>query len=174
MSLSSDIIYPSVIYKRFRDKDESLDKMNELNILQWFALNDNYGSESYGNILKSYKFKREPKLLNIGDANIRLAIENEIMNIYPNKDKYVLDPNTQYSGGASNKIYHDIVKNIFGNEYDGTIIDETQLKGNNKYKIEDLEGPTEIVIWKDFTNLLEEKTNKKIENKESTKYTINK
>ncbi len=30
------------------------------------------------------------------------------------------------------------------------------VKGNDTYGVEDMEGPTEIVIWKDFSNLLEE------------------
>jgi len=76
----------------------------------------------------------------------------------PNILKY-LDPNQQYSGGPSNKKYHEIVQNVFGHEYNGTIIDETQLNGNYKYTIEDLDGPSEIVIWNDHNNLLEEVIN---------------
>jgi hypothetical protein len=126
--------------------------------LQWFALSKNYGE--YGNISKSYKFKRTPKLLNIGNADVRIAIENKILETTsdPNLIAY-LDPNEQYSGGPYNKKYHELVKNTFGDEYDGTIIDEKQLKGNYKYSKEDMEGPTEIVIWKDFDNLLKEQSN---------------
>ena len=66
------------------------------------------------------------------------------------------DPDQQYSGTSANTKYHNLVKHIFGQEYDGTIIDEEQLHGNTKYPISELEGPSEIVIWKDYTDLLEE------------------
>jgi hypothetical protein len=66
------------------------------------------------------------------------------------------DPNEQYSGGRSNTKYHTIVKKYYEEEYDGTIINMKNLKGSKKYSIEDLEGASEIVLWKDFTELLEE------------------
>ena len=66
------------------------------------------------------------------------------------------DPDEQYSGGLMNKKYHDLVKQYFGENYDGTIIDEENLQGNDEYSKEDLEGPTEIVLWKHYPELLEE------------------
>ena len=53
----------------------------------------------------------------------------------------------------------------YGTEYgdaDGTIIDQDQLRGNKKYPISDLEDPSEIVIWKDYDDLLEELPNNDI------------
>jgi hypothetical protein len=147
------MIYPSIIYKKFH----KYKPLSEMNGLQWFALNNNYGDGTYGNITKTYRFKREPKLLNIGDADVRVEIEEEIKKTGAGQDVINnLDPNTQYSGGPFNKKYHEIIKGRFINEYDGTIINEAQLKGNDKYSVEDLEGATEIVIWKDFEDLLEE------------------
>ena len=145
--------YPSIIYKKFH----KYKPVSEMNGLQWFALNNNYGSKTYGDLTKSYLFKREPKLLNIGDADVRVEIEEEIKKTGAGQDVINnLDPNTQYSGGPFNKKYHEIIKGHFGDEYDGTIIDESQLKGNDKYSVKDLEGATEIVIWRDFEDLLEE------------------
>jgi hypothetical protein len=145
--------YPSIIYKKFH----KYKPVSEMNGLQWFALENSYGDGTYGNITKSYRFKREPKLLNIGDADVRVEIEEEIKKTGAGQDVINnLDPNTQYSGGPFNKKYHEIIKGRFGDEYDGTIIDEAQLKGNDKYSVEDLEGATEIVIWRNFEDLLEE------------------
>jgi hypothetical protein len=112
----------------------------------------------YGDVTKSYRFKKNPKLLNIGDADVRVMIENEIEKYDPTMLKYC-DPNQQYSGTSANTKYHNLVKHIFGQEYDGTIIDEEQLHGNTKYPISELEGPSEIVIWKDYNELLEELPN---------------
>ena len=141
---------PPIIYKQFR----KYKPLNEMEGFQWFALTPAYGA-SYGDITRSYKFKREPKLLDIGNAKTRVIIENEIRKI----DTDLVDdchPDQQYSGTQGNKKCHKLIQNIFGDEYDGTIIDETQLAGNDTYPIEDLEGPTEIVIWKDYCDLLEE------------------
>lgn len=171
MNINSNITYPSIIYKR-SNKNRTLKEMDALNRLQWFALNNNYGADSYGNIVKSYRFKREPKLLDIGNANVREEIEKEILKIDPNANSY-MDPNEQYSGLTYNTKYHEKVKQIFGNDYDGTIIDETQLQGNSKYPVEELEGPTEIVIWKNFDDLLEEIPTAK-GGRKKRKYTIKK
>ena len=139
-----------IIYKQFH-KYIPLDKMKDL---QWFALTKNYG-EVYGDINCSYKFKKEPKLLDIGNADIRKMIKNTI---YPENDKIeeYSDPNYQYSGNSENKKYHNLVKEYFGDEYDGTIISEDNLQGNIEYHVTELEGPSEIVIWKDHNSLLEE------------------
>jgi hypothetical protein len=148
--MSDEITVGTIIYKQFA-KYKSLQDMAGL---QWFALKENYG-ESYGDIHKKYRFIKEPNLLNIGDGAIREMIENQIKD----SDDEILfysNPDEQYSGGRSNAKYHNIVKKYFGENYDGTIIDKNYLKSSNKYSIDDLEGVTEIVIWKDYSTLLEE------------------
>ena len=140
----------SIIYKQFN----SFIPLNKMTGLQWFALTKNYGT-SYGNIIQAYEFVRVPKLLNIGDGFIREQIEK----IIGPKDPSILiysDPDEQYSGGRSNKIYHELVRQYFGKDYDGTIIDSQNLKASDKYSQEDLEGPSEIVLWKEFDTLLRE------------------
>ena len=142
---------PSIIYKKFHKYKPIQDFKGH----QWFALTDNYGADVYGAITKSYNFKKPPKLLDIGDADVRIMIENEIKKKDPNLVKYC-HPDEQYSGTTGNKKCHSLIQDIFGEEYDGTIIDIDNLKSNSKYTINDLEGATEIVIWKDYTDLLEE------------------
>ena len=142
---------PSIIYKKFHKYKPIQDFKGH----QWFALTDNYGADVYGAITKSYNFKKPPKLLDIGDADVRIMIEDEIKKKDPNLVKYC-HPDEQYSGTTGNKKCHNLIQDIFGQEYDGTIIDIDNLKSNSKYTINDLEGATEIVIWKDYTDLLEE------------------
>jgi hypothetical protein len=98
---------------------------------------------------------KNPKLLDIGDANVRTMIRETIEPFDPSIAKYS-DPNEQYSGGPTNKKYHLLVQKYFGDTYDGTIIDENNLKGNRDYSTEDLDGASEVVLWKDFDQLLEE------------------
>lgn len=141
---------PSILYKQFF----KYKTLNEMTGLQWFALQPNYGS-SYGPIHKKYRFKRNPKLLDIGNADIRTRIEEILAPTNP-EIMELSDPNTQYSGGEFNKKYHLLVQKYFGNEYDGTIIDEHHLKGNTKYLAEDLDGPSEVVLWYNYPELLEE------------------
>lgn len=141
----------STIYKQFYQK---VIPLNEMTGLQWFALTENYGS-SYGEILKTYEFIKKPKLLDIGNGNIREKIEEFILP-YDSSILIYSDPDEQYSGGRSNKIYHELVKKYFEKEYDGTIIDESKLVPSPKYLKDDLEGPSEIVLWKDFNVLLRE------------------
>ena len=141
----------SIIYKQFYQKAIPLVEMNGL---QWFALTENYGS-SYGEIIKTYEFIKKPTLLDIGNGTMREKIEEIILPM----DSSILiysEPDEQYSGGRSNKMYHELVKKFLGNHYDGTIINELQLKAGSKYSKQDLEGPSEIVLWKDFGILLKE------------------
>ena len=123
---------------------------------QWFALTNDYGSV-YGDITIKYKFKKTPHLLDIGDGKVREMIEQTIEPHDNNIIKYS-DPDQQYSGGQGNRDYHNLVKKYFGEEYDGTIIEADKLKDGKKYSKEDMEGATEVVIWKDFTELLKEET----------------
>ena len=143
----------SFLYKKFANYIP-LDKMTGL---QWFALEPNYGGTTYGSISKKYQFKRTPKLLDIGNADIRSLIKQTIEPTDPQIIE-LSDPNVQYSGGEFNKKYHRLVEKYFGNEYDGTIIDENHLQGNEEYSKDDLDGPSEIVLWKDYPILLDEVT----------------
>jgi hypothetical protein len=148
--MADKIVKGTIVYKQFT----KYIPLQDMGGLQWFALENNYG-ESYGDVHKKYVFKKQPKLLDIGDGNIREMIEEHIK---PYDDSIVIysDPNEQYSGGKSNAKYHNIVKKYFLTNYDGTIIDAKNLKTGQKYSIEDMEGASEIVLWKDFTELLEE------------------
>lgn len=142
----------STVYKQFF-KYVPLDEMDRL---QWFALKPNYGS-SYGDIHKTYTFKKKPKLLDIGDADVRVMIKETICK---DADSCVAitrlsNPNEQYSGDKANKEYHILVQKFFGDDYHGTVIDQDNLQGNEVYEKEDLEGPDEIVLWKDHAALLE-------------------
>ena len=161
----------SIIYKKF----VNYIPLNQMQGLQWFALTKNYGT-TYGDISKVYHFKKKPNLLDIGNANVRSMIKQTIQPFEPIIVKYS-DPNEQYSGGVMNKKYHNLVKIYFGDKYDGTIIDEKHLQGNNEYSVEDLEGASEIVIWDNYSDLLEEvksgglkrKTKKNKKNKKNKK-----
>ena len=139
--------------------------------LQWFALEPNHGT-NYGALHKRYKFKREPKLLDIGNGDIRVMIENKITEEEKKGEEgegeeetktktdielfEYCDPNTQYSGGGANKKCHGLIQKYFGNDYDGTIIDENNLRSNTLYSEFDLDSVSEIVIWKDYDDLLYE------------------
>lgn len=169
------------LYKQF-DVYRPLDKMKGL---EWFAYVENYG-ESYGNINKKYRVLREPRLLDIGNANVRESIVNHIKQYDPSI-VFLSDPDEQYSGIASNKKYHELVKKYYYDDYDGTSINEENLVGNNTYHANDLVGPSEVVLWKNYPILLQEissggkykkksirktrkKINKKINKFKKTKY----
>lgn len=134
----------SVIYKRFQMNKQK--PVSEMKGLQWFSFSPDYG-ESYGPIVHTFKFKRQPNLLDIGKTNIRAQL---IATIAPLYSEFVIlsDPDEQYSGGSSNKKYHELVKKFFGKDYDGTIINEVDDPN--------LEGAKEIVLWKNFSRLIKE------------------
>lgn len=160
---------PSIIYKQFHIY-VPLDKMSGL---QWFSLLANYG-ESYGNIHTKYMFIKQPKLLDIGNGDIRTMIR-ETIKPFDSSIDLLSDPDEQYSGTSSNKKYHALVQKYFGDEYDGTIIDENNLRGNKDYLEDDLAGPSEVVLWKNYDKLLEvnllEKGGAKIPRKNTRKNT---
>jgi hypothetical protein len=141
----------SIIYKQFYKK---IIPLNEMSGLQWFALTKNYGT-SYGDLVQTYEFIQKPKLLDIGNGSIREKIEETILP-YDSSILIYSDPDEQYSGGRSNKMYHELLKKYFEDSFDGTIIDENHLESGEKFSKEDLEGPSEIVLWKDFSLLLKE------------------
>ena len=140
-------------YKTIYKKFATYVPLDEMHGIQWFALRGDYGNETYGDISKKYRFKKAPKLLDIGDAEVRSRIVDTISPMDP-KIVGLSDPDEQYSGGASNRKYHDLVKKYFGDSYDGTVIDEKHLVGNSRYSKEDLEGPSEMVLWDRHSELL--------------------
>lgn len=140
-------------YKTVYKKFATYVPLDEMHGIQWFALRGDYGNETYGDISKKYRFKKAPRLLDIGDAEVRSRIVDTISPMDP-KIVGLSDPDEQYSGGAGNRKYHELVKKYFGDSYDGTVIDEKHLVGNDRYSVEDLEGPSEIVLWDQHSELL--------------------
>jgi hypothetical protein len=139
-------------YKTIYKKFATYVPLNEMHGIQWFALRGDYGT-SYGDISKKYRFKKAPRLLDIGNANVRSIIVDTISPSYQ-KIVGLSDPDEQYSGGVGNRKYHELVKKYFGDSYDGTVIDENYLVGNSRYSKEDLEGPSEMVLWDRHSELL--------------------
>ena len=145
-----ELVYKNIkkghfIYKRFQ-KNKVLN-VSDMNDIQWFALESNYGPDSYGPIVNTYSFKEKPRLIDIGKMNNRDYIEKCISEYEP-KFNQISDPDYQYSGGDGNYKYHKFVKTYFGKDFDGTIIIEQEVDDS------DLEGPTEIVLWKNFSTLI--------------------
>jgi hypothetical protein len=96
-----------------------------------------------------YHLDKKTKLFDIGKINNRKLIIKLFNEKYPNSNLdpiEILDPNEQYSGGQSNKKAHELIKNIIGNNFDETIIQESTVDDT------ELEGPTEVVLW-NFQNL---------------------
>jgi hypothetical protein len=139
-------------YKTVYKKFATYVPLDEMHGIQWFALRGDYGT-SYGDIRKKYRFKKAPRLLDIGDAEVRSRIVDTISPMDP-RIVGLSDPDEQYSGGAGNRKYHELVKKYFGDSYDGTVIDEKHLVGNDRYSVEDLEGPSEMVLWDQHSELL--------------------
>ena len=133
------------IYKRF--KKNKIINVSDMNDCQWFALESNYGTDSYGPIVYTYMFNKKPRLIDIGKIKNRKYIEEIIIQDLPDFLKFS-DANYQYSGGKENYKYHSYVKKYFGKNFDGTIIVEDDVDN------EELEGATEIVLWKNFNNLI--------------------
>jgi hypothetical protein len=133
------------IYKRFH-KNKVIEVCNMRDI-QWFALDSSYGEDSYGPIVYTYAFKETPRLLDIGKLKNREYIEKLISSEFP-EFKILSDPDYQYSGGSNNYKYHYYLKKYLGTYFDGTIIIEDEVDDKN------LEGASEIVIWKNFCKLL--------------------
>lgn len=145
---------PNELYKQFHTGKYT--PVENMQGLQWFALVPNYGDESsYGNDHRKYKLKEIPKLLDLGNANVRKRIEKRIARENP-LHLHFLNPNDQYAGGASNAKYHSIVQQYFGQEYDGTMLDSELIIENDTYKEVDLAGASEVVLWGRHNDLLEE------------------
>jgi hypothetical protein len=132
------------LYKRFHiGKYKSLTKMN--NSIQWFSLEKTYGSDVYGPISCEYKIKKKLKLLDLGKIEIRQQITHDLINHFKHIDKaeikLAIDPDQQYGGGAANQKLHNLIQQVYKNQYDGTFIHESYCND------EDLEGATEVVLW---------------------------
>lgn len=142
------------IYKQFQEK--SYKNVSQMIRPTWFALEANYGN-SYGSKQCSYRVKIAPYLLDLGNANVRDMIKNYVAQFDKRIVKYS-DPDYQYSGLRENLKYHMLIKQYYDDKYDGTIIDQNKLHYNENYskKLDELAGPSEIVIWKNFNNILEE------------------
>lgn len=135
-----------ILYKRSFNKININDFENTF---QWYSLEPGYGIDSYGPIVNMYHLDKKTKLLDIGKIHNRKLIIKLFNKKYPNSNLdpiEILDPNEQYSGGQSNKKAHELIKSIIGNNFDGTIIEESTVDDT------ELEGPTEVVLW-NFQNL---------------------
>jgi hypothetical protein len=115
--------------------------MENRNIV-WFSQVKNYG-ESYGRYLGTYAVKRKLNLLNLGNQKIR----DEIKQRHPLMNE-LLDPDYQYSGSNQNRHVHEQLFNIFQHVCDGTYINTDEVTD------EELEGPTEIVLWGNIKNMV--------------------
>jgi hypothetical protein len=106
-----------------------------------------------------------PKLLNLGDQSIRDELKKGLGNMFLENQttyklegsvlggrqlaKYLMDPDNQYSGGSSNKILHTEIRNLVGTCTDGTFIETTDDMP------EDLQGASEIVLWRPSSLLIQ-------------------
>jgi hypothetical protein len=158
------------LYKQFQTNNYY--NISQMNGPTWFALEPNYG-KSYGPIKRKYIIINEPRLLDIGNANVRDFIIDTIKP-YNKLIMQYADPDYQYSGGLENKKFHLLVQEYFGNKYNGTIIDQSNLqydKENGNY-YQDLEGPSEVVLWNNFNNIIQEIPDNKGGKKKNYKKTI--
>ena len=128
------------IYKRsFKEK-------SKFNLFEWFAIEPDYGNQSYGSILDAYELSNNAHLLDLGITknrnNLIKAVKNNIklLQKYPNPED-ILDSNEQYSGYRANNLAHRMIMDICGDSFDGTIID------TNNVDDPELEGPSEICLW---------------------------
>ena len=144
--IAKNINKGNIIYKRFQ-QNQIID-VSDMKDCKWFALESNYGEDVYGPVIHTYKFKKKPKLIDIGKMKNRNYIENIIIQDVPEFSNYS-SADYQYSGGKENYRYHSYVKQYFGGKFEGTIIVEDNVDDI------DLEGPTEIVLWKNFNELIE-------------------
>lgn len=138
-----------------------------MNGLVWFSPIAGYGSDiTYGPIVTSYRLKKSVRLLNLGQARVRNATQKilEQRGLKRTDLAQLFDPDNQYSGAEGNKKLHTLLLRQFGTDLDGTIIISTlepndYINDNNFPKKiyvndEDLEGATEIVLWKNHADFL--------------------
>lgn len=119
-----------------------LSVLNEKDFIWFTPIND---GDFYGEYLGTYKLKRDISLLKLGS----MVVRKQIIKSHPEL-KGPLEPDFQYSGHASNRHVHELLFKIYGSKFDGTGIISDEVDD------EELEGPTEFVIWGDLTEILEE------------------
>jgi hypothetical protein len=134
----------TTIYKRFwYPKALCLSNMNGI---QWFSFESDYGKDVYGPIVHTYYVIDQPRLIDLGKMKTRMRIVSDLDGVVADIAD-LMDPDEQYSGGRANMKVHQVLKQLYGKQFDGTIIKEVDH--------EDLEGPEEIVLWtKPFTQFL--------------------
>ena len=138
------------LYKRFAaGRELSLTSMKEKGGVQWFALDSEYGVESYGPIVYTYVVKKQPRLINVGSDVIRKKLRKTAEDGEGRSLHKEFNANEQWSGGAGNLVFTKLVRKYFGREYDGTIVVD-----GNPATDDDNEGATEITLWRRFSEIL--------------------
>lgn len=111
----------------------------------WFAFTPAYGSnDTYGPIVTTYKVIKDSVLLNLGS----MAAREMLRTAHPQLE-VLLDPDEQYAGGSGNKKLHKQLRTLYDGEYAGTYINSD----GPTHLHEDLDGPSEIVLWDLFAVL---------------------
>lgn len=101
----------------------------------WFALEPNYGANSYGPVLDTWTVRKPIRLLNIGSVQIRQAISSLFGIPFAH-----LTCDEQYSGGGPNARFHKALAPILRSlGVHGTFISDTTSDL-------DCKGPTEVVL----------------------------
>ena len=123
--------------------------MKEKRDVQWFALESDYGSDSYGPIVHTYVVKNQPRLINVGSDVIREEVRKRAADGEGRSLRKEFRADEQWSGGAGNHVFTNLVRKYFGREYDGTIVVE-----GNPATDEENEGATEITLWRRFSEIV--------------------
>lgn len=137
------------VYKRFNKGCVlSPSEMSGSQKVQWFALTAEYGQDFYGPIVHTYVFNRMPRL-NVGSNEVRTKLRSTAEAGEGKSLAREFSADEQWSGGAGNFVFTDLVRKYFYEKYDGTIVvDDSDATD------EDNKGPTEIVLWKNFSDIL--------------------
>jgi hypothetical protein len=137
----------SFLYHRKSHKNYELRR----NTFEWFALDTNYGSDTYGIFYDGYILTKDITLFDLGVKGARKFLMEKFQNVQDKEDLC----DFQYSGGVPNKKFHNAI-NLFLKEYkfNGTFVTE---------ETDSLDcGPTEVVLSPN-TTLKHEKYIKRIE-----------
>lgn len=138
------------LYKRFApDRVQSLTSMKKKGDVQWFALESDYGKDSYGPVVHTYVVKNRPRLINVGSDVIREEVKKRAATGEGRSLDKEFRADEQWSGGAGNHVFTNLVHKYFGREYDGTIVVE-----GNPATDEENQGATEIVLWRRFNEIV--------------------
>ena len=138
------------LYKRFAaGRALSLKAMKEKGGAHWFALDSDYGADSYGPIVHTYVVKNQPRLINVGSDAIREKVRKVAAKGERRPLRKEFSADEQWSGGAGNHVFTNLVRKYFGTEYDGTIVVE-----GNPATDEENQGATEIALWRRFSEIL--------------------